>query len=72
VPCSASHVPRPICHDVLDAETCVTARAGVALAGHKMEDGTVDSSQARIATATSKTWSFAEKSSHHTALMGAK
>jgi hypothetical protein len=46
VPCSASHVPRPTCHDVLDAETCVTARAGVALAGHKMGDGTVDSSQA--------------------------
>ena len=45
---------------------------GVALAGHKMEDGTVDSSQARGATAKSRRGVVAEKSSHHVALRGSQ
>jgi hypothetical protein len=45
---------------------------GVALAGHEMEDGTVDRSQARGATAKSRRGVVAEKSSHHTALGAAK
>jgi hypothetical protein len=67
-PCSTSHMPR--------CAGCRNVRYSACWGCFgRAQDGRWNRGQqsgCRIATATSRTWSFAEKGSHHTALMGAK
>jgi hypothetical protein len=63
---------RSIFHDMLSAQTWVRACAGFGCCFGRPKDGTVDSSQARGATAKSRRGVVAEKSSHHVALRGSQ